>query len=367
MDEDTDRGATEKTIEIDGSYGEGGGQIIRTALALSTALGKPFKSHSIRKGRKEPGLKSQHLHAINALVELCGAKTSPIALGAVELEYFPRQLKPRTLSIDVGTAGSITLLLQSLWIPLALHGGKFRLKIKGGTDVAWSMPFDYLNEVFVPQLRRYADVDLQLVRRGFYPVGGGEIDITIKGKYCALDSAPPPKLDLVEQGRLVQIKGRSYASSDLQKASVAERQASAAKHILTKFEVPVKIEQAYSESSSPGSGIVLWAIYSRRADEVDVEHPIRIGADCLGERGKRAEIVGEEAAKKLILEMDSGAPVDSCLADNLVPLIAVFGGQMRVANITEHTRTNVYAVNKFLEGTGNSVSIDEERKTIKKD
>jgi RNA 3'-terminal phosphate cyclase len=130
--------------------------------------------------------------------------------------------------------------------------------------------------------------------------------------------------------------------------------------------VPVKIEQSYSTTLSTGSGIVLWAVYSHRADEVDVENPVILGADCLGERGKRAEIVGEEAAKRLMTEIDSGAPVDLCLADNLVPLLAMFGGQIRVSKTTDHTRTNVYAVNKYLEGTGTAVHIDEETKIIKK-
>jgi RNA 3'-phosphate cyclase len=253
--------------------------------------------------------------------------------------------------------------LQSILLPGILAGGKVRFKIKGGTSGKWAMPYDFLNEVFVPQLRRYADIDLKLVRRGYYPKGGGEIDLKIRGKYTFDSKADAPRIDLVEQGNLVQIKGVSHAASDLEKAQVAERQARAAKQVMSKLNVPVQISAQYSETFCPGSGITLWAIFSLREDEVDVENPIRLGADALGERGKRAEIVGEEAAKKLLGEINSGAVVDSHLADNLMPFIAVFGGQIKTSSITNHAKTNVYTVERFL---GKCLEIDEENKIIRK-
>src|SRR3989339_1721617 len=125
-------------IELDGSYGSGGGQIVRTALALSTITQKAFEVSDIRKGRSKPGLKNQHLFCIKALEELCNAKTEGAELGSTHLKYQPEKIKPQTLSIDIGTAGSITLLLQSLLIPAVFTNSKIRLKVSGGTDVIWS-------------------------------------------------------------------------------------------------------------------------------------------------------------------------------------------------------------------------------------
>lgn len=353
----------EEKILIDGNHLEGGGQIVRTALALSAILGKPFEISDIRKGRKVPGLKAQHRSAINALKEICGAQVSDVTLGSSQFIFSPGKLDSRTLSVDIGTAGSITLLMQSLWIPVILGGGKFRLKIKGGTDTQWSMPIDYVQEVFVPQLRRYADIDIKVVRRGYYPKGGGQVDIKVKGKYTLDTLSDAPALSLNSQGTLMQIKGVSHASSDLAEAQVAERQATAAKHVLARLGVPVNIIPQYSETDSTGSCITLWAVFSLDADDVDVANPIRLGADALGERGKRAEVVGEEAAKKLLIEIESGAAVDSHLADNLVPFVALFGGGFRTSQMTKHTLTNVYAVEKFL---GKCVGVDENLKILKK-
>ncbi|MFC1742148.1 RNA 3'-terminal phosphate cyclase [Nanoarchaeota archaeon] len=350
-------------VIIKGDFLEGGGQIVRTALGLSVLLGKAFEVDSIRKGRKVPGLKAQHLTAINALKELCGAETSEVSLGSESLSFSPGKLTPRTLSVDIGTAGSITLLLQSLWVPLVLGGGKFRLKIKGGTDTKWSMPVDYLREVFVPQMKRYADVEISVVRRGHYPKGGGEISLKIKGKYTLENLGEAPQISLFEQGNLIQIKGVSHASSDLEGANVAERQARAAKHLLTRLNVPVNIAAQYSETFSTGSGITLWAVFSKAEDDIDVANPILLGADALGERGKRAEVVGEDAAKKLLSEIESGAAVDSHLADNLVPFVALFGGGFKTSSLTDHTKTNVYAVEQFL---GKCLEVDDVGSVVRK-
>ncbi|MBW2964426.1 RNA 3'-terminal phosphate cyclase [Candidatus Woesearchaeota archaeon] len=353
----------DERITIDGNHLEGGGQIVRTALGLSALLGKPFEVNDIRKGRKTPGLKAQHLTAVNALKELCGAQSSEVALGSEHLVFSPGKLTPRTLSVDIGTAGSITLLMQSLWLPLILGGGKFRLKIKGGTDTSWSMPIDYVQEVLVPQLRRYADIEMTVVRRGYYPKGCGQVDVKVKGKHTLDNLSEAPPIQLMKQGILMQVKGISHASSDLADAQVADRQATAAKHALVKLGVPVNISSQYCDTESTGSGITLWAVFSLAEDDVDVSNPIRLGADALGERGKRAEVVGEEAAKRLLAEIESGAAVDSHLADNLVPFVALFGGGFRTSEITKHTLTNVYTVEQFL---GKRLHVDANNKMIRK-
>src|SRR3989338_5702604 len=155
-------------IELDGNHIEGGGQIVRTALALSTITGKPFKIHSIRKGRTASGLKNQHLYCIKALEKLCNAKTDGAVPGSENLTFIPGKFEAQKIEIDVETAGSITLLLQSLLLPSMFGSSKTTLTITGGTDVQWSQPFDYFAEILVPQMRKYADIDVKLLKRGYY-------------------------------------------------------------------------------------------------------------------------------------------------------------------------------------------------------
>ena len=346
-------------LKIDGSYGEGGGQIIRTALALSTITGKPFEANNIRKGRKTPGLKAQHIHCIKALEKLCNAKSKFAELGSEKLIYEPGKIQGKTISIDIGTAGSISLLLQSLLIPCFFSDKKVRLKITGGTSGKWAMPYDFFANVLTPQIKKFCeDIDIKLLRRGYYPKGGGKIDIKIKP---LADKLEVHGFNLIEQERLVQIKGISHASRFLENSQVAERQAKAAKLLLNKLNVPVRIETEYSDSLCPGSGITLWAIFSKDPNEIDIKNPIRLGADALGEKGKRAEDVGKEAAEKLIKEIESKAPVDRHTADNFIPFLALFKGKIKVSEITNHCMTNIWVCEEFL---GKIFEIDKDNKII---
>jgi len=345
-------------ISIDGSTLEGGGQIIRTALALSTITGKPFSAFNIRKAREAPGLKAQHLHCIKALEKLCSAKVFSAELGSEKLEYYPQKIEGKTISVDIGTAGSVSLLLQSVLLP-ALHAEtKTRFKIKGGTSGKGSMSFDFFKEIILPQLKRFADIEAKQVQRGYYPKGNGNVEVIIKPKKDFKE------INLAKQGTLVQIKGISHASMDLQNAEVAERQARSAKLILSKLNCPVNIQTEYSNTLSPGSGITLWAIFSEdenNFDILDIYNPIILGAEALGEKTKRAEVVGKEAADDLIKEIESKSPVDKHTADNLIPFLAVFGGKIKVSEITLHTMTNIWVCEQFLE---KKFEIDNENKII---
>ena len=359
-------------IVLDGSFGEGGGQIVRTALALSALTGKAFTINHIRKGRAQSGLKHQHLHCIKALEKLCGGKASGSGLGSDAITFTPGQIKGKTISIDIGTAGSISLLLQAVLLPAIFADTKVRLKITGGTDGKWAMPIDYFHEVFVPHLRKYAEVTVKLVKRGYFPKGGGKVDILIKPRFKVGDF---PEMDsflhaikergvpfkLHDQGSLVSVKGVSHASRDLEKAEVAERQAKCAKITLMKLNAPISIRTEYSDALSTGSGIVLWANFSTDLEEIDLNNPIKIGADALGEKGKRAEIVGNESAKRLLTEISFEAPVDEYLSDNLIPFLALFGGTMKVAKISKHALTNIYVCENFL---GKIFKVDKEARTI---
>jgi RNA 3'-phosphate cyclase len=360
-------------INIDGSYLEGGGQIIRTALALSTITGKSFEAINIRKGRKTPGLKAQHLHCIKALQKLANAKAGYVELGSEKLRYIPGKLEGKTINIDIGTAGSVSLLLQSILLPSFFANRKTRIRLTGGTSGKWAMPYDFFEYVLIPHLKKFCKkIELKRIRRGYYPAGGGKIEITVTPEYKLSDfenfnefhkhlKENAPKINLTEQGHLVQVKGISHASTQLQKANVAERQASSAKLILSKLNCPVQIQTEYADTLSPGSGITLWAIFSKDQEEIDFQNPIFLGADALGERGKPAEKVGEEAANKLLKEIDSKAPVDSHTADNLIPWLALFGKQIKVSQITPHCRTNIWTCEQFL---GKIFTIDEKENII---
>jgi len=329
-------------IEIDGSWGEAGGQIMRTALALSVLTGKSFKINNIRKGRKVSGLKNQHLFCIKALQQLCEAEVIGDEVCSLEVEFKPGKIKNRKIDVDIKTAGSITLLLQSLLLPCMFSGKKIQINIKGGTDVRWSPQFDYFSEVILPQFRRYADIECKLMKRGYYPKGGGEVGIKINGR--KLEELKP--LDLVEQGKLIMIRGVSHSHIDLEKAMVSERQARSAEVLLQKFGVPVNVRAEYCNSLSIGSGISLFAFFSKDED-IDKIDPIILGADVLGEKGKKAEIVGKECVEKLIKEMES--VVDEHLCDNLIPLLGLVKGSLRTSNVSDHTLTNIYVTGKFLD------------------
>ncbi len=361
-------------IRIDGNYGEGGGAIARVALAFSTITQKPFEIHDIRKGRKDSGLKNQHLYCVKSLQELCKAEAEGAKLGSLHLKYYPKKLIAKNLGIDIETAGSITLLMQAVLLPAIFVSKPIKIAIKGGTDTKWSQPFDYFNNVLLPQLQRFAKIEAKLLRRGYYPKGNGKVEIKINPKFKLNDFSSFDEFhnhlkqnihqyNLIEQHHLIQIKGISHASKDLENARVAERQAHSAQAILgKKFNVPIKISSEYQDTLSIGSGITLWAIFSKNKEDIDESNPIRIGADALGEQGKRAEVVGEEAAKDLIKEIEGKAPVDRHLADQILPFMALIGNSsIKVSEITNHCRTNIYTIQQFL---GDIFKVDEKGKII---
>lgn len=360
-------------IRVDGSFHEGGGQILRTALGLSALTGQAFEITDIRKNRPNPGLRPQHLSCVKAVAELCNGSFEGAEVSSGAIKFYPRQIKSRTLSVDIGTAGSVTLLLQSLLLPVVFGDTKFRVKVTGGTDVPFSPPSDYFASVLVPHLRKFCEgIEFKVERRGFVREGGGKVELQAKPKFSlseygsfneflsAIRGDVTSKMTFVNQGKLLQIKGSSVASADLQKADVAERQAKAAKAILSKLDVPVSIGSSYSETLSTGSVISLWAVFSD-SDEVSQLNPVILGSSCLGERGKKAEDVGREASFQLMNEISSKAPVDRHLADQLLPFLALAGGKIKVSEITPHCLTNIYAIEKFL---GKCFEVDAESKII---
>lgn len=319
---------------------DGGGQMLRTALALSVFTGRPFAMEGIRACRPKPGLKSQHLTLVQAMAQASDAGLKCDGVGADSLTFTPGELNPRPLPLDIGTAGSITLLLQGLMVPLLPSAHTHRITIKGGTDVRWSPPIDFLRNIIIPGLSTFADMTLFVGRRGYYPKGGGEVDITIHP-----DRGIGMPIQRENRGELVAIRGIAHASKSLIDASVAERMGRRAEMSLSSMGVPVSITTEYADTASPGAGLVLWGV-SLPEKEAD---PIYIGADALGEKGTKAEDVAQEACDLLKNRLDSGAACDTHLADHLIPYLAMRGGSITADRISNHIRTNISVCKAFLD------------------
>jgi RNA 3'-phosphate cyclase len=320
-------------IRLDGSHGEGGGQVLRSALALSAATGRPVEIYNIRARRSRPGLAPQHLTAVRAVGKLCGAAIDGDSVGSVRVKFVPFSIKPGDYSFDIGTAGSATLVLQAL-LPVALAAcGDVRLEVTGGTDVPMSPPVFYFRDVFLPAIRKMgAEASFEILRRGFYPKGGGRV---------ALSVAPWAKrvaLVLAERGELREIRIDSVATEHLRKARVAERQAESAIKALGIDSATISAE--YADSYSPGSSLSLTADYEN----------CRLGAGSLGERGVPAETVGKTAADALADEIASCATADLHASDQLLLYMALAsGGEFTAGSLTEHAETSIWLIEHFID------------------
>ena len=325
-------------IEVDGTIG--GGQVLRTALALSASLGMPFVMKAIRSTRKKPGLRAQHLACVRATKQICQAEVEGDELHSQEIMFTPGKLKGSFLEIDIGTAGSISLLLQSLLLPCYFAPGPVHMKVKGGTDVPMSMPIDFMREVVCNALAKILDIRIDIVRRGYMPVGEGNVEVHIESKKT------PSALHLEQRQELLCIRGISHASMDLESIGIAERQAKSAQAHLSSIKVPVSIHSEYSEASCSGSGILLTAYYGN--EYLLKEEQVVVGADILGEQETSATSIGEQVVALLKQRMDQEATIDEHLADTLIPFLAMFGGVLYVGEITDHIKANMYVTELFL-------------------
>ncbi|MBI2665467.1 RNA 3'-terminal phosphate cyclase [Candidatus Woesearchaeota archaeon] len=361
-------------IELDGAYGEGGGALARTALALSALTGKEFKIINIRANRPEPGLKAQHVQSIEALKKICQAKTNEINIGSTELVFQPGKIKAGKYGIDIGTAGSISLLLQALILPSMFASNKMTLEISGGTCGKWQASVDYLQNVLLPDVQRFVEkIELKVWKRGYYPKGGGKISIEISPRFKIKDhnisslyeelQFRVPKIILTTQGQLEQIRGIINISAELQEKEVGERIKKSAENSLRKLNVPINIRTDYSKTESIGGEVVLWALFSKEG-KMDPDNPVILGSDALVEKGRTSEDIGKEAAEKLKEAISEGSPVDKHLADQLIPFMALLpGSEITVQEINKHTLTNIYVAEKFLpvgfKVEGNKISVME--------
>ena len=325
--------ATAGVIGIDLSYGEGGGQLLRTAVALSAITGKPAHIRNIRAGRPNPGLQAQHLKGVEAVAALCEARVHGAHMGSTELRFEPGGIKPREVKADVGTAGAVTLVLQALVLAAARSDGTTSVELAGGTHVAWSPPVDHFRDVFSSHLRKIGvGVTLKLHRHGFFPKGGGRIEAQIEG------SGEWRALRLEEAGPVQSIEVESIASLELSSASVAERQASGFKSV-TGSGVSEKVR--YVSSLSTGSAVSGRAVCGSTV----------LGGDAVGKKGVRAEEVGKEAGKNLKAEIDGHATVDVHAADMILPYLALASSPstFSVREVSDHLKSVQWLVKNFVD------------------
>lgn len=339
-------------IQIDGSSEKAGGQVLRTALALSCALMVPFQITNIRKNRPNPGLAAQHLGCVQIMKALSAAEVSGDVLESQELLFSPTLWNPQEILYDIGTAGSISLLFQCFLLPASVHKSSISYRFVGGTDVAFAPPVDYLREVVLTALDRIVTVRCHQMSRGYFPVGGGIVEGTISPKTIQ------KSFSFISRHELLQISGISHASKDLIERQVVERTAQMAQLLLKNAGPSVHIQNQYAEAKCTGSGLLLTAHFGNMHDESYVS----IGADVLGGKGKSSSAVGEEAAKKLLSLLSGSAVIDEHLADHLVPFLAFYGGEFKTTMITDHIRANIAVTELFL---GKRFIVDEQHAIVR--
>jgi len=310
---------------------------LRTASSLSCITNTPIRVSNIRAKRKSAGLKSQHLYTLKALADLFRAKTAGLELQSREITFEPSDkfIREKIFQIDLKTSGAIGLCLQTLVLVAAFRGKGITFHIKGGTCGLGAVPVDYYKYVIFPLLSRFGlSANIEIGRRGYYPKGGGEVKVEIN------PIEEPKNILLTQPGKILRIEGMSIASSLLEQRRVAQRQAESAERILkNKFSAPVKIDTEYAQTFSPGTELNLIA---------HTERGCILWSDARGERGKLAEKVGEEAAQKLIKEIDSGAACDFHLADNFIPWLCFLGGSIRTSTVSMHVQTNIWVCELFF-------------------
>ena len=325
-------------IEIDGSEKSGSGTILRLSVAMSAVTGQPLHIHNIRQNRPEPGLKPQHLESVLTAAKLCSAELTGAELGSRELWFKPGKVKGGRVDADIGTAGSIPMLLMTVLPICSFAEQAVQLHVsRGGTDVSHSPTINYMRFVFLPTLNRMGlNASLTIHKYGYYPKGMGEVTLTVEP--CR---SLKPML-LKNFGKIKAVKGVSVCTF-LSDRKVAERQAKAAEDYLTGRNLLADI-QVVNDTSNPlqkGSSLVLWA---------ETDFGAILGADSIGELRKPSEAVGKEAAEKLHDEILAEPTVDVHLADMLIPYVALSRGKsvFWTRLLSDHLKTNIWLAEELL-------------------
>ena len=333
-------------LELDG--GDGGGQLVRTALSLSALTGQAIRVENVRGSRPNRGLRPQHVAAVEAVGAATDATLDGVERESDAFSFAPEAVRGGTFTVDVGSAGSATLVCDAV-APLAVALDRpLTLTVRGGTDVKWSPPADFLRHVKLPLLRAVGvRADLSVHRRGFYPAGGGRLTLTLR-------PSSPSELRLSNRGPVERLSASAVASESLESASVAERMADAVRERLGDAgtaERPVETTARYVESDCPGAVVTLVADCGSS----------RAGFDAVGERGLPSEDVAGRAVEAFRSWRATGAPVDEHLGDQLLLWVALAGGELRLPRVTDHVRTNAETIRAF--GYGLRVGDGEESRT----
>lgn len=321
-------------LHLDGSMGEGGGQILRSALGLSLVTGTPFRIDNIRKKRKKPGLLRQHRTAVLAATRVGCATSEGDELGSRSLTFVPGGIAPGEYHFDIGSAGSTSLVLQAILPALLLAPGPTCVVIEGGTHNPWAPPFEFLAHAFLPLLHRMgADVTIELARPGFHPGGGGKIVVTVQPM---ADGAQLQPLHLTERGKL----RRRMATAKVANlpTHIADRELDEVRRKLELRPDEIVVKEM-PDARGPGNALTI---------RYEFEHVTEVFT-AFGESGKPAEAVARGAVRETRRYLKTDAPVGVHLADQLLIPMAMAGeGSFRTMPLTEHTRTNIEVVEQFL-------------------
>jgi len=342
-------------LEIDGSQKSGSGTILRLSIALAAINQEPLHIYNIRHNRKQPGLRPQHLESVITAAKLCNAETEGVMFGSRELWFKPNDIISGEVRAEIGTAGSISMLLLMVLPICAYAKGDVRVHVvNGGTDVRYAPTINYMKYVLLPTLERMGlKASLSIKRFGYYPKGMGEVILKVNS------GAQLCPLSIEEFGNVEEIEGVSVCTF-LEKQRVAERQAEAAMKILRNhgYDTKIRVVNDQSNSLQKGSSIALWSKTSKG---------VLLGGDAIGEMGKSSEAVGREAAENLMKETEAHTTVDVHLADMLVPYIALANGTSTylTRKITDHLDTNIWLTEKIL-GTKIQVTKAENQYRIEK-
>jgi len=319
-------------IVIDGTTGEGGGQVLRSSLALSAATNQPFRITGIRKKRSKPGLLRQHLTSVLAAKDIAGAEVSGAHMGSTELSFHPTKVVPGSYSFAVGTAGSCLLVLATVLLPLALAGGKSALRLEGGTHNPAAPPFPFVQDALFPLLGRIGlEAEAKLVRPGFYPAGGGKLEVEIAG------SAKIRRLSLLVTGKLVTRRARAFVSA--LPTNVAVREIETFREVAGWPKDADARPEVIRDALGPGNVLVATLAF---------EHVTSV-LSAFGDKGVPAERVGGSLGADVTALVASGAPVDEHLADQLLlPLAMGEGGEFRTLRPTPHFDAQCTVLRAFL-------------------